>query len=155
MAAALLATLPSPTTTAATDLRPTDTPVHPHRHVWPTHSSARNKPTNTTLTLHRLVLHILPRPPPARLSLRRHHLHCQQRLRPLRPTTGTTSHRPSTSTYRPRLLALHRVPLRLPLGPRPPAPPHHPANTMVSPGRHSWFTHIRRVSMAPCVPWYS
>ena len=153
MAAALLATLPSPTTTAATDLRPTDTPVHPHRHVWPTHSSARNKPTNTTLTLHRLVLHILPRPPPARLSLRRHHLHCQQRLRPLRPTRLSSTALPIQ--HHRHHQPPHRIPLGLPLGPRPPAPPHHPANTMVSPGRHSWFTHIRRVSMAPCVPWYS
>ena len=57
MAAVLLATLPSPTTTAATDLGPTDTSVHSHRRVWPTHPCSPHSTSPSTSPLHSITRH--------------------------------------------------------------------------------------------------
>ena len=154
MAAALLAALPSSTTTAATDLRPTATPIHPHRHVWRTHSCSPHTTSSPKPPLHSIAWHLTPGthflthrqpsfPSSATTPTANHGSdHTDQHVFQAQPnSSNNTSHRSSPSTYSTRLL--------------PPAPSHHPANAMVSPNRRSRFAHVRRVSMAPCVPWYS
>ena len=111
MAAALLATLPSPTATATTDLGPTGAPVHSYRHIWPTHSRSPHATSPSTPPLHSIAWHLAPSthlltlsqpgfPSSAATSTANNSSdHSDQHVFQAQPitsnTTGTASHRPS------------------------------------------------------------